>query len=288
MKFKIFFLILLFLQPELFGQSDRVKECLQLIANGKTEAVKMQMADLLAEYPDDPGVMLVQAVVIDDAYRAVELYKKIVANHPKSQWADDALWRVIQFYAITHDTTAARQNLQKLKLDYPDSEFLAPAAEIVKSAVGIVRNEGKEKIDKKFTAPKIDITDEKIEHKEKPVATKDTKNENPDEAGREVGLVEGSEKKSTDINAGRNRTDENDNIKYGLQVGIYSNREGAESEMRRFLRQRMRTEIMEKIVNDKVMYSVVIGNYSSRASAEAAKKIVKGQCNCEPVIFKKD
>ena len=68
----------LFVSISAFSQSDKkVSEYLNMVANGKVDEVKLQLPDLLAEYPDDPGVMLVHGAVIDDAYRALDIYKKI-------------------------------------------------------------------------------------------------------------------------------------------------------------------------------------------------------------------
>ena len=74
---------------------------------------------------------------------------------------------------------------------------------------------------------------------------------------------------------------------YGLQVGLFDDMKNANSEMKKFLRKRMRTEVKEKLVDDEKKYAVVIGNYSTLESANAAKIIVQQQCDCEPVVFEK-
>ncbi len=74
---------------------------------------------------------------------------------------------------------------------------------------------------------------------------------------------------------------------YGLQVGIYKDKNTAEAEKNKFLVRRLRTQIVEKEVTGVIMFAVVIGHYSSMESAEEGKKIVSIQCGCEPMIYKK-
>jgi len=252
MLFLALFYFIFCLAPAL-SQNDEVRENLKLVANGHVDEAKKALPDLLAEFPNHPGVMLLHAVVIEDAYRAMEFYEKIVADHSDSPWADDAYWRIVQFHAIIGDTAKAQSSLADFRHNYPSSEFLAPANDVVKSALLIAQS------DKKSLIKKENTTSAK---KSEPKATK-TEAKDP--------ITKGEHAKA-----------------YGLQVGIYSTMAAAENEMDRFTKMRLRTIIMPKQVDSITMYAVVIGNYPDRESAEAAKPVVRQQCNCEPIIFIKD
>lgn len=124
--------VLLFANINSYSQDDLVSKYLQMIAQGKIDNVKQQLPDLLAQYPNDPGVELLFATVITDGDKAFAKYKDIVKNYPKSQWADDAFWRIVQYYAIKGDSAEAYKQLNLFRKNYPASEFLMPATEIVK------------------------------------------------------------------------------------------------------------------------------------------------------------
>ena len=253
---RVLFLGLLFIWFATFpmiSQNDEVRENLKLVANGQVDEAKKALPDLLAEFPNHPGVMLLHAVVIEDAFRAMEFYEKIVANHSDSPWADDAYWRIVQFHAVIGDTAKAQANLNEFRNKYPSSEFLTPATDIVHSALLIARS------DKKAIVPKVV--------------------EKPKEINNQVIAKPDIKEDATMHDAGKF---------YGLQVGIYSTMAAAENEMDRFTKMRLRTKIMPKQVDTITMYAVVIGNYPDRESAEAAKPVVRQQCNCEPMIFLKD
>ncbi len=236
-------IILCFSIINLYTQPN-INHYLKMVAAGKIDEVKMLLPDLLASYPDDPGVKLLHGVVIDDAFKALEIYKDIVKKNPDSQWAENAYWRIIQFYAVIGDTAQAQLYLEKFRQSIPSSEYLAPSTDIVTSARKIA------KLNTRSSQPSTSPT-------KSPPASK----------------TESQEQTKTEY--------------YGLQVAIYRSIEKAQAEKDNYLKQRLYTEVIEKIVDDEIMYAVVIGNYTSRQSAELAKPIVEQQCNCKPIILKK-
>jgi len=82
MKFRISILVGIFLITflNLYSQDKVVGEYLQQYAQGKMNEVRSALPDLLVEYPNDPGVKLLLAVVLEDADKAVDIYKDIVQN----------------------------------------------------------------------------------------------------------------------------------------------------------------------------------------------------------------
>ncbi|MBI3259480.1 MAG: SPOR domain-containing protein, partial [Ignavibacteriae bacterium] len=118
------------------SQSSLVRNRLQSVALGKVDEVKRELPDLLAEFPDDPGIQFLHGVVLEDASQALKIYERIIKEHPDCEWADDAQWRIVQFYALKNDTSRARKELKVYRDKYPQSEFLLNASEMVKGTVG--------------------------------------------------------------------------------------------------------------------------------------------------------
>lgn len=135
--FSLFAVISILVSSQAFGQASLVRNRLQAVALGKGEDVKRELPDILAEFPDDPGVQFLHAVVLEDAARALKIYEKIVKDHPECEWADDSQWRIVQFYSLRKDTVRARKELKTYRDKYPQSEFLLNAAEMVKATVGV-------------------------------------------------------------------------------------------------------------------------------------------------------
>ena len=294
----------------LLSQRDEINKYLLMAARGETAQVKDVMLELLAKYPNEPGVKLLHATIIENAYLAMDIYKQIVKDAPNSEWADDAQWRIVQFYAIVGDTTQAKKELDMMRNNYSNSPFLASASEVVRLALGVAKSEIRSTMDfssirkeqrldvsaernevmkspninKVAEKPKdipVDKSPESVKNESKsPVVTDTQKNHSEPVKPKETVPVNGKSNSNT-----QSQSDEQPF--YGLQVGIYQDKESAEEEKNKFLAQRMRTQVVEKKIDNKSMFAVVIGHYSSMESAEAAKIIVAQQCKCEPIIYKK-
>ena len=117
-----------------------IRHRLEMIENGQAEAVRAELPSLITNYQNNPGVMYLQAVLTADGSEAATLYQNIVDNFPKSEWADDALYKLYEYYYSMGLYKTADQKLQQLKEQYP---FSAYASE--KSPVAEKKAEVKEK-----------------------------------------------------------------------------------------------------------------------------------------------
>lgn len=261
-----------FCYTEVMAQSDNlVRNRLKRVALGQADEVRTELPDLLSEFPNDPGVKLLHAVLVDDAARALPLFENIVRDYPQSEWADDAQWRIVQIYALRNDTGRAWQELQEYRKQYPDSEFLLFASELVKNTVGVVPPSRKTTVYESKPA---------ISQAAKQPATKKTEPEKAPETKPE----KTAESKPTTAAPADKPADKVGTERYALQVGLYSTHQSAEAEVEKFKNARMRTEILEKTVDNEKKYAVVIGSYSSREAAEKAKETVEKYCNCTPFV----
>ncbi len=266
------------------AQSEQVRKLMGVVASGNVQSAKAQIPDLLAAYPDDPGVQLLHGVVIDDAFRAFDIYKRIVNNYPNSEWADDAYWRIVQFHAILGDTTKAKYELNNFRKRFPKSEYLLPATDVVRSAVGLAKKQ------EVSYAPTAQINrSEAVTHKieNKPQVKIIEPEETAQAAVKPIPVKESPKVITQHDEEPIAQNNMPSTGKYGLQVGIYSTTGAANAEMRKFMSQGLITKVIEKDVDGDAMYAVVIGDYSSLESAEAAKSIVANQCKCNPIIYKK-
>ncbi|MGB9771423.1 MAG: SPOR domain-containing protein [Candidatus Kapaibacteriota bacterium] len=251
-KISILFLIV-FSTFSALGQSEKIKEYLKMVDEGKITEVKLILPDLLAEYPNDPGVQFLHASVLEDATKAVEIYEKIIRTFPQSEYADECYWHIIQYYTLKGDIERASRELENYKKAFPNSVFISPASDLVRTAINIAKqNPSRLKGNKKDETAK-EPTKESLKDTQKET----TKVETP--------------KKGT----------------FGLQVGLYSTIESARAEVERFKAMRLRADIFTKQIDNITMYAVVIGDYPTREKAEAEKSVVQAKCGCTPIIFAK-
>ncbi len=127
MKTKTSILIgfLLFTAIPLPGQSSGpdIQKRLEMIEQGQAEEVRAELPTLLTNYQNNPGVMYLQGVLTPDGSEAAKIFQSIVDNFPKSEWADDALYKLYQYYYSIGLYKTADQKLAQLKQEYPYSAY---------------------------------------------------------------------------------------------------------------------------------------------------------------------
>ncbi|HEY4612242.1 MAG TPA: SPOR domain-containing protein [Bacteroidota bacterium] len=114
----------------LLAQSEKqnepdVQRRLEMIEKGQDDAVKAELPTLLTNYQNHPGVLFLQAVLTTDGTEASKIYQSIIDNFPKSEWADDALYKLYQYYYSIGLYKTADQKADQLKRDYPFSAYAA-------------------------------------------------------------------------------------------------------------------------------------------------------------------
>lgn len=105
------------------GNEPDIRRRLEMIERGQGDAVRAELPSLMTNYQNNPGVMYLQAVLTTDGAEAAKIYQSIVDNFPKSEWGDDALYKLYQYYYSIGLYKTADQKLQQLKEEYPFSAY---------------------------------------------------------------------------------------------------------------------------------------------------------------------
>lgn len=213
----ILILVLILLgSKNLFSQKEEVNKNLRLVAYGRIDEVRAAIPDLLAKYPNDPGVKLLHGTIVDDAFLALNIYSGIIRDFPESQWADHAYWRIIQFYSVLGDTAKAQAELASFRTRYPASPFIGPASDVVRSAVNLARKDLKATsnsagMTKQSTPSVTQIKPEPIAQTKPQPIQKDKELINPDKIAANTDLSE-NVKKTQPTAQPIPKKDNNDNI----------------------------------------------------------------------------
>lgn len=278
---------------------------LQLLGQGKGNQVKTELIDLMAKYPNEPGIRYLLATVSKDNNAAINIYNDIIKNNSESQWADDCYWRLIQYYAITGEISKAEDNLQAMRRVFPNSNLLLPACDVIQTVYSKLPKEEQIKsytisvapeAAKPLTTP-VKVSNESVAVQEQAVEKKPKTEDNV--LQKEIIRPQISKTDTTKTTIQHTKVvvkteieDEDppintSNEKFALQVGVYRELVRAEAEQKFYIEKRIRSAIAKKVVNGETMYSVVVGEYSSAERAEKAKRIVEKECNCKPIIVNK-
>ncbi len=258
--------------PLALSQASIVRNRLQSLAMGKLDEVKRDLPDLLAEFPDDPGVQFLHASVLEDMSKSLPMYQRIVKEQPDCEWSDDAQWRIVHYYAMKRDTAKAREEMQNFRSAYPKSELLLTAYDLLRATVGGAGRPSKQ------TIKQENKTEQKTE--EKKIIKKDSVAKNSKITKIDSSLIT----RGNITNPKNNRTE----TLFTLQVGVFKTKAAAEQEFEDYKAKRMKVNLTDRKMPDgSLRYVVTIGEYSSRKNAEAGVALVKDVCNCTPLIIQK-
>jgi cell division septation protein DedD len=109
------------------GADAEVAKYLTMVENGHADEVKGEIPALLTKYPNHPGVLYLQGLTTTEGAEAVRVFQSIVDNFPASEWADDALYKVYQFYYSLGLYRTAELKLAQLRKNYPASKYVNAA-----------------------------------------------------------------------------------------------------------------------------------------------------------------
>jgi TolA-binding protein len=119
----VFILVVPSLRSQTSNREPDINHRLEMIEKGQGEAVRAELPALMTNYQNNPGLMYLQAVLTTDGTEAAKLYQNIVDNFPKSEWGDDALYKLYQYYYSIGLYKTADQKLTQLKEEYPFSAY---------------------------------------------------------------------------------------------------------------------------------------------------------------------
>lgn len=101
-----------------------IRSLLVLVNKGNEQLLRTKLPQLLEQHPRHAGLLYVKALITADGDEAVGYYQTVVAESPDSEWADDALYRLYQYYYSLGAYNVAAQQLAELKRKYPKSPHL--------------------------------------------------------------------------------------------------------------------------------------------------------------------
>ncbi len=127
---KILFSILFFLSfvsafsINVFAQDVNIVQYLKQIEKGEKNKVEEILPKLKKEYPGNPSVMFLEGILTENGQQAVAIYNQIIQKYPRSRYADAALYRVYSYYYAIGMYGTAKEKLEQLQKDYPQSPYI--------------------------------------------------------------------------------------------------------------------------------------------------------------------
>ena len=232
-----------------------IDKYLSRVERGEADKVRAELPALLAKYPNAPGVLYLQGVLTTDGTEAVRIYQSIVDNVPKSEWADDALYKVYQFYYAIGLYRTAEIKLNQLKADYPRSKYLTRGTQMITPGLAEEKEAGE------------------LPQPERPKATRE------DSLQARVGNSPGDDRdlSLSSVPAGTRG-------QYALQIGAYSQQVNAEKQKLFFEDLGYSVEVINQVRANRSLFVVLVGEYKTADEAKRRGTEFKEKYNMSPMV----
>ncbi len=219
-----------------------------LIEQGELDGVKENLPELLSKYPKDPGVLFLKAALTDDGESALNQYKYILENHPKSLYAPKAAMKIGEYFYARGLYTQCASLLKNIPAKYPRYDQMQRLTDLMINsfnAIGEADSAQYYALIIKSMFPAIETN----------LELKDSK----------LSQVFSFKKKSENLGP------------YVVQVGAFSSKENAKR-LKLQVRQLGHDVSINKVdSNGKTFYAVRINRYKSKRKAEEIGKNIKSK-----------
>ena len=125
--------ILIGLLP-VFIYSQNVEMYLSLIHEGQSEGVKENLPELISKYPNDPGVIYLQALLTTNGMKSLELYSKIIEKFPESKFAGSSSLKIGEYLYARGLYSQAGMQLRLIPRKYPRIENMQRVMDMIVSS----------------------------------------------------------------------------------------------------------------------------------------------------------
>lgn len=232
---------------------QEVRKRLDLIYSGQVERVRTELPLLQQQYPNDAGVEYLDAVLTTNGTEAVRKFQTIVDIHPQSEWADDALYKVYQYYYSLGLYKTAEQKMEQLKRQYPNSVYVTGIGTPSPSSAG---NEPVPAVEKDTAA----VSNQPVQSQE---------NVQP-----EMRQPESTQLKMAPKAPG----------KFAVQVGAFSTAENAQKQVDVLASFGIKAATATKNVNGRMWYVVSIEGFATEQEARTFIADLKAKHNINSII----
>ena len=226
----------------------------RLLKANNLDAVRNEVKTFLQNYRGTPLALYLNSVVEMDAEKAVEQYKRIILQFPKSEYADDASFKVAQFYFAQGLYISARRHFLNLVENYSGSPFLDDSKYFATACLYALQ---------KFDSCQSELRNLLFNYPNSPFAK--LAKEDLIEINRNRNL-ERIDPKAVKHKSGG---------KFTLQIGAFSQINNALNQREYFSKLGLPVEIHEKTKDGGTLYLLWIGSFDTKAAAKAFGKTFK-------------
>ena len=257
---------------------DHINVLIQDVLHGSRGSAEKALPTIEQEYPNNPSVMYLKGLLETDGEEAMALFSNLYNTHPTSDYGDDAVMKVAEYYYVAGLYVQAADWLKKMPIYYSSSEHIERAVKLFLNSLIVSGHKDtaifySRVFERQFPQLDVDgkINDLLQDFEKSNQQKEDAKEQTPNSAEPER------------ISTKQNYTNGSVGI-YSLQSGAYSIRENAEFQKTNLIIAGFSARVIELHRNNRVLYAVRIGYYNSKNYAGIIGSQIKTKLDIPTIV----
>jgi len=263
---------------------DHLDALIQDVLHGSRDSAAIYLPTMEQRYPNNPSLMYLKGLLETNGEEAKTIFAKLYNTHPTSEYGDDAVMKVSEYYYAAGLYVQAAIWLKKMPIYYSRSEHIERAVKLFLNSLIVSGH--------KDTA----IFYSRVFKRQFPHLDVDGKINNllldfekADQAKEDASKYLKPEVTTTEIMDETTivtfNTDNSHGI-YSLQSGAYSIRENAESQKINLIIAGFKARINELYKNQRRLYAVRIGHFNSKEDAQKVGAQIKAKLDINTIVIR--
>ena len=265
---------------------DHLDALIQDVLHGSRDSAAIYLPAIDQKYPNNPTVMYLKGLLETDGDEAMKIFSNLYNTHPTSDYGDDAVMKVAEYYYAAGLYVQAANWLKKMPIYYSRSEHIERAVKLFLNSL-IVSGHRDTAIFYsrvfKRQFPTLNV-DGKINHLlQEFEKSKKQKEQAEAQSPEPVEPVDITVEYKTEVPIDQIDSALDNGI-YSLQSGAYGVLENADQQKINLIIAGFDARITELYRNNKVLYAVRIGYFNSKEDAQQISSLIKTKVDLDTIV----
>ena len=265
---------------------DHLDALIQDVLHGSRDSAAIYLPAIDQKYPNNPTVMYLKGLLETDGDEAMKIFSNLYNTHPTSDYGDDAVMKVAEYYYAAGLYVQAANWLKKMPIYYSRSEHIERAVKLFLNSLIVSGNRDtaifySRVFKRQF--PTLDV-DGKINHLlQEFEKSKKQKEQAEAQSPEPVEPVDITVEYKTEVPIDQIDSALDNGI-YSLQSGAYGVLENADQQKINLIIAGFDARITELYRNNKVLYAVRIGYFNSKEDARQISSLIKTKVDLDTIV----
>ena len=263
---------------------DHLDALIQDVLHGSRDSAAIYLPTMEQRYPNNPSLMYLKGLLEINGEEAKTIFAKLYNTHPTSEYGDDAVMKVSEYYYAAGLYVQAAIWLKKMPIYYSRSEHIERAVKLFLNSLIVSGHKDtaifySRVFKRQFPHLDVDgkINNLLLDFEKADQAKEDaSKNLKPEVTTTEI---------MDETPIATFNTDNSHGI-YSLQTGAYSIRENAESQKINLIIAGFSARINELYKSQRRLYAVRIGHFNSKEDAHKVGAQIKAKLDINTIVIR--